>query len=145
MKVHVGSDHAGIELRRELAAALRTWGHEVASETGPAAASDSVDYPDIAATVGARVQGEPGSLGLLVCGTGQGVAIAANKLQGIRAAVVLDPFSAQMAREHNDANVLCLGARVCGNELAKVLLRTFLDATFAGGRHARRVAKIEPG
>jgi ribose 5-phosphate isomerase B len=145
MRIHVGSDHAGIELRRELAAALQTWGHEVASETGPAAASDSVDYPDIAATVGAKVRDEPGSLGLLVCGTGQGVAIAANKVQGIRAAVVLDPFSAQMAREHNDANVLCLGARVCGNELAKVLLRTFLGATFAGGRHARRVAKIEPG
>jgi ribose 5-phosphate isomerase B len=145
MRLHVGSDHAGIELRRELVAALQSWGHEVASETGPAVASESVDYPDIAATVGAKVRGEPGSLGLLVCGTGQGVAMTANKLQGIRAAVVLDPFSAQMAREHNDANVLCLGARVCGGELAKVLLRTFLEATFAGGRHARRVAKIEPG
>lgn len=145
MRVHVGSDHAGIELRRELAAALHAWGHEVASETGPVSAVDSVDYPDIAAIVSAKVLGEPGSLGLLVCGTGQGVAIAANKHPKIRAAVVLDPFSAQMAREHNDANVLCLGARVVGSELAKVLLRTFLEATFAGGRHARRVAKIEPG
>lgn len=144
MRVHIGSDHAGIELRRDLAAALRAWGHEVASEVGPAAPSESVDYPDIAVQVADSVRGEPGSLGLLVCGTGQGVAIAANKQPGIRAAVVLDPFSAAMAREHNDANVLCLGARVCGVELAKVLLRTFLDAKFAGGRHARRVDKIEP-
>ena len=73
------------------------------------------------------------------------MAMAANKQAGIRAAVVLDPFSAAMAREHNDANVLCLGARVAGVELAKVLLRTFLDARFAGGRHARRVDKLEPG
>lgn len=144
MRVHIGSDHAGIELRRELAAALALWGHEVASEAGPAAASESVDYPDIAIAVADRVRGEPGSLGLLVCGTGQGVAMTANKQPGIRAAVVLDPFSAAMAREHNDANVLCLGARVCGGELAKVLLKTFLDAQFAGGRHARRVSKIEP-
>lgn len=143
MRVHVGSDHAGIELRRELAAAIAASGHEVASETGPAAATESVDYPDIAASVAAKVRGEPGSLGVLVCGTGQGVAMAANKLRGIRAAVVLDPYSAAMAREHNDANVLCLGSRVVGPELAKVLLRTFLEARFAGGRHARRVAKID--
>ena len=145
MRVHVGSDHAGIELRRDLAAALRAWGHEVASEVGPAAVGESVDYPDIAAQVAGNVLADAGSLGLLVCGTGQGVAIAANKQLGIRAAVVLDPFSAAMAREHNDANVLCLGSRVCGPELAKVLLKTFLDARFAGGRHARRVDKIEPG
>lgn len=144
-RVHVGSDHAGIELRRELAAALLAWGHEIVSETGPSATSESVDYPDIAIVVAGRVRSDPGSLGLLVCGTGQGVAMAANKQPGIRAAVVLDPHSAQMAREHNDANVLCLGARVVGVELAKVLLRTFIEATFAGGRHARRVAKIEPG
>lgn len=144
MRVHLGSDHAAIDLRRELAAAVAALGHELASESGPAAASESVDYPDIAVTVCARVRAEPGSLGLLVCGTGQGMAIAANKQAGIRAAVVFDPFSAAMAREHNDANVLCLGARVVGVELAKVLLRIFLDARFAGGRHARRVDKLEP-
>ena len=145
MRVHLGSDHAAIDLRRELAAAVAAFGHEVASESGPATASESVDYPDVAVEVARRVRAEPGSLGLLVCGTGQGMAMAANKQAGIRAAVVMDPFSAAMAREHNDANVLCLGARVVGVELAKVLLRTFLDARFAGGRHARRVEKLEPG
>ncbi|WAS97685.1 ribose 5-phosphate isomerase B [Nannocystis punicea] len=145
MRVHLGSDHAAIDLRRELAAAVAAFGHEVASETGPSAASESVDYPDVAVAVSGRVKADPGSLGLLVCGTGQGMAMAANKQAGIRAAVVMDPFSAAMAREHNDANVLCLGARVVGVELAKVLLRTFLDARFAGGRHARRVEKLEPG
>lgn len=143
MRVHIGSDHAGIELRRELAAALAAWGHEVASDSGPAAATDSVDYPDVAGTVCDQVRGDAGSIGLLACGTGQGMAMAANKRPGIRAAVVLDPFSAAMAREHNDANVLCLGSRVCGPELAKVLLKTFLDAKFAGGRHARRVGKFD--
>jgi ribose 5-phosphate isomerase B len=144
MRVHLGIDHAAIDLRRELAAAVAAFGHEVGSENGPAAASESVDYPDVAVAVSRRVRDEPGSVGLLVCGTGQGMAMAANKQTGIRAAVVLDPFSAQMAREHNDANVLCLGARVVGVELAKVLLRTFLDARFAGGRHARRVDKLDP-
>lgn len=144
MRIHLGSDHAGIDLRRELVATLDSLGHELASELGPGHVSESVDYPDIAVAVCARVRAEPGSLGILVCGTGQGMAIAANKQAGIRAAVVLDPFSAAMAREHNDANVLCLGARVVGVELAKVLVRTFLDARFAGGRHARRVDKLEP-
>lgn len=143
MRVHLGSDHAAIDLRRELAAVVVACGHEVASETGPAAATDSVDYPDIAVSVCALVRADSGSVGLLVCGTGQGMAMAANKQRQIRAAVVLDPVSAAMAREHNDANVLCLGARVVGVELAKVLLRTFLEARFAGGRHARRVDKLE--
>src|SRR5687767_12447274 len=123
MRVHIGSDHAAIELRRELADAAKAWGHEIASESGPADKTDSVDYPDIAGSVCDQVRGDRGSVGLLVCGTGQGMAMAANKRAGIRAAVVLDPFSAAMAREHNDANVLCLGARVCGSELAKLLLR----------------------
>lgn len=142
-RVHVGSDHAGVELRRELIADLVAQGHTLASEHGPGSADESVDYPDVAAAVCAQVLADPGSLGLLVCGTGQGMAIAANKRPGIRAAVVLDPVSAAMAREHNDANVLCLGARVAGALLAKALLRAFLAARFAGGRHARRVAKIE--
>lgn len=145
MRIHLGSDHGAIELRQELAAALREWGHELASEVGPTDVKDSVDYPDIARQLGARVLADPGSLGVLACGTGQGMAMAANKVPGIRAAVVLDCFSARMAREHNDANVLCLGGRVVGVELAKLLLQTFLAGEFAGGRHARRVAKIEGG
>lgn len=143
MRVHLGSDHAAVELRRELAAALRAEGHELASEIGPAAADESVDYPDVALKVCERVLADPGSVGVLTCGTGQGMAMSANKIAGIRAAVVLDGFSARMAREHNDANVLCLGARVAGVELAKLLMSTFLAAGFAGGRHARRVAKID--
>ena len=143
MRIHLGSDHGGVALRRVLAAALAAGGHEIVSEDGPADASASVDYPDVAAEVCRRVLADPGSIGVLVCGTGQGMAIAANKIPGIRAAVVADPFSARMAREHNDANVLCLGERVLGIELAKVLALEFIGAAFVGGRHARRVAKLE--
>lgn len=145
MRVYLGSDHGAIELRLVLAAAVREWGHELVSEIGPTEVGESVDYPDIAAQLAASVLGDPGSLGVLACGTGQGMAMAANKIPGIRAAVVLDGYSARMAREHNDANVLCLGGRVAGVELAKLLLQTFLAGEFAGGRHARRVAKIEGG
>ncbi len=145
MRVYLGSDHGAIELRLVLAAAVRDWGHELVSEIGPTEVGESVDYPDIAAQLAASVLGDPGSFGVLACGTGQGMAMAANKIPGIRAAVVLDGYSARMAREHNDANVLCLGGRVAGVELAKLLLQTFLAGEFAGGRHARRVAKIEGG
>lgn len=143
MRIHLGSDHAAIEMRQTLAEAARSWEHEVVSEVGPTSAEESVDYPDVAVQVCDRVLAEPGSIGVLTCGTGQGMAMTANKIAGIRAAVVLDAFSARMAREHNDANVLCIGARVAGSELAKLLLSTFLAAEFAGGRHARRVAKID--
>lgn len=142
-RIHFGSDHAAADLRLELAEAARADGHMIASDAGPLVETESVDYPDIALQVCERVLADPGSIGVLVCGTGQGMAMTANKLHGIRAAVVLDDFSARMAREHNDANVLCLGARVAGPGLARVLLQTFLAAEFAGGRHARRVAKID--
>lgn len=142
MRVHLGSDHAGVDLRRALAESIRA-DHELLSEIGPDRPEDSVDYPDVATLVCERVLADPGSFGVLVCGTGQGMAMTANKIAGIRAAVVLDGFSTRMAREHNDANVLCLGARVAGVGLANLLLSTFLAAEFAGGRHARRVAKID--
>jgi ribose 5-phosphate isomerase B len=143
MRVHLGSDHAGVEMRQAFAAILREWNHELASEVGPESPQDAVDYPDIAVLVCDRVTGDPGAVGVLVCGTGQGMAMTANKIANIRAAVVLDAFSARMVREHNDANVLCIGSRVAGSELAKLLLHTFLAAEFAGGRHGRRVAKID--
>lgn len=143
MRVHVGSDHAAVVLRQAMVAALGELGHEVVSELGPAHETDSVDYPDVAAEVCAKVLAEPGSFGLLVCGTGQGMAMAANGIVGIRAAVLSDAFSARAAREHNDANVLCLGARVIGLGLARVLVETFFATAFAGGRHARRVAKLD--
>lgn len=143
MRIHVGSDHGGVNLRRILAEHARDVGHEVAGEIGPASAEESVDYPDIAAEICRRVLADPGSCGLIVCGTGQGVAMAANRHAGIRAAVVADPFSARMAREHNDANVLCMGERVLGPGLAKALFDAFVAARFEGGRHERRVAKID--
>jgi ribose 5-phosphate isomerase B len=142
-RIHFGGDHAAIDLRRDLVEAARTDGHTIAGELGPAHTTDSVDYPDIAVQLCERVLADPGSVGVLVCGTGQGMAMTANKIHGIRAAVVLDCFSARMAREHNDANVLCIGGRVAGVGLARLLLQSFLAAEFAGGRHARRVAKID--
>ncbi|MEZ4453646.1 MAG: ribose 5-phosphate isomerase B [Nannocystaceae bacterium] len=141
-RLHLGSDHAGIELRRLLSDRLRDAGYAIATEEGPVDPTDSVDYPDIAAIVARRVVGDPGSLGILVCGTGQGMAMTANRIPGARAGVCGDSFSAAAIREHNDANILCLGQRVLGTELAWVVLRSFLAAEFAGGRHARRVAKI---
>lgn len=143
LRFHVGSDHGGVELRQLLVAHAREQGHEIASEEGPASSSESVDYPDVAKTVAARVAGDAGSLGLLVCGTGQGVAMTANKQPGIRAAVIADSFSARMARAHNDANVLCFGQRVIGPGLARDLFDAFAAGAFEGGRHARRVGKIE--
>jgi ribose 5-phosphate isomerase B len=147
MRFHVGSDHGGVVLRKLLIAALREWDVAVVSEHGPADASESVDYPDVAAEVCRRMLRDraesPDTFALLVCGTGQGMAISANKLAGVRAGVVADPFSARMIRVHNDANVICLGERVLGSELAKLLLREFVTARFEGGRHARRVEKIE--
>jgi ribose 5-phosphate isomerase B len=143
-RFHVGSDHGGVELRTSLVEALRAWGCSVLSETGPASPDDRVDYPRVAVEVCQRVledrnAGATDVFGLLVCGTGQGVAMTANKIAGIRAGVGSDGFSAQMLRAHNDANVLCLGQRVLGPELAKFLLRQFIDAEFEGGRHAERV------
>ncbi|WP_106090272.1 ribose 5-phosphate isomerase B [Enhygromyxa salina] len=152
MQFHVGSDHGGVTLLDALIAEFEEWGgesgHAVLSRTGPAVATERVDYPSIAVEVCQRVlrdraRGAADVYGLLVCGTGQGVAMTANKIPGIRAGVVADGFSAQMARAHNDANVLCLGERVLGAGLAKLLLREFIEASFEGGRHANRVELIE--
>jgi ribose 5-phosphate isomerase B len=148
MRFHVGSDHGGVELRKVLVDALHEWGHPVLTELGPASASERVDYPHLAVEICELVlrdrnAGAADVFGLLVCGTGQGVAMAANKIPGIRAGVVADAFSATMVRAHNDANVLCLGGRVLGTELAKLLLRCFIDAPFEGGRHAQRVAMLD--
>jgi ribose 5-phosphate isomerase B len=147
MRFHVGSDHGGVSLRKALVAALRDWGHSVVSEIGPDAPSTSVDYPDVAVEVCQRMTKDRGqhddAFGLLVCGSGQGMAMTANKLPGVRAGVVADPYSARMIRVHNDANVICMGERVLGAELAKLLLREFVDARFEGGRHVARVGKME--
>lgn len=142
MRWFVGADHAGHGLKGVLAAKLRELGDEVV-DLGTHDAGVSVDYPDFGAEVGRRVVAEAGTLGLCVCGSGIGIAIAANKVAGVRAARVTEPWSAKMAREHNDANVLCLGERVTGPGLAEETLLAFRAATFAGGRHAGRVAKLD--
>jgi ribose 5-phosphate isomerase B len=143
MRIAVGSDHAGLELKRVLVAHLASLGH-VADDLGTHDTA-SCDYPLFAGRVASAVASGAAERGLLVCGTGQGMAMAANKVAGVRAAVVADAFSARMAMEHNDARVLCLGARVVGNGLAVALLDAWLGADFAGGRHAARVALFDPG
>lgn len=136
----VGSDHAGLNLKNHLADVLRTEGFEVidVGTTGP----ESVDYPDYGAAVGRTVIAGEADFGLAVCGTGIGISIAANKIPGIRAALCRSDYEAQMARAHNDANVLCLGERVTGPGLAEAILAAFLVTEFEGGRHQRRVDGI---
>ena len=146
MQFYLGSDHGGIEMREQLSQRLVHWGHEVLNTFGPAESGVSVDYPDVASELcHALLQSSSTDkpvFGVLICGTGQGMAIAANKIPGIRAGVVSDCVSAQMIREHNDANVICLGQRVLGSELAALVLKNFVDSAFAGARHAKRVEKI---
>ena len=136
----VGSDHAGLELKQELTRLAAELGYEV-RDLGTHT-SDSTDYPDYGHQVASAVAGGEG-LGLLVCGTGLGMSMTANRHAGVRAAVCGDVFSASMSRRHNDANVLCVGARVVGAGLAGEILRAFLGASFEGGRHERRVNKID--
>ena len=141
MKIAIGSDHGGLELKEAVSSHLLGLGHDVL-DVGTHD-RESTDYPDYAGQVGIRVvQGEV-DRGILVCGTGQGMAMSVNKMAGVRAAVVSDVFSAEMAMEHNDARVLCLGQRVIGPGLALRCVNAWLGATFGGGRHGRRVGKIE--
>lgn len=141
-RIVVGSDHGGLELKRQLVESLESWGWEVA-DLG-CHAPDSVDYPDFAAAVAEEVASGAARFGLLVCGTGIGMSIAANRIPGVRAALCHETYSAKMARAHNDANVLCLGGRVVGPELARAVLAAFLEGSFEGGRHEGRLGKI-PG
>ena len=140
MKVAVGADHAGVELKDHLARMLTEEGHEVVDLGTHSAAS--VDYPDYAEKVANQVALGEAERGLLVCGTGIGVAIAANKVRGVRAANCNDLFTAEMSRAHNDANVLTIGARVVGEGVAEQITRTFFETAYEEGRHARRVGKI---
>jgi ribose 5-phosphate isomerase B len=139
MKWFAGSDHAGLALKRQLVARLVELGDDVV-DVGTRDEM-SVDYPDFGAEVGRRVVAEmPGSaLGLVVCGTGIGISIAANKVVGVRCAVVHDSYTAELSRQHNDANVIALGARVVGSGVAEAAVRLFRDTAFLGGRHQRRV------
>lgn len=139
MKVAIGSDHAGFNLKKELIVMLEYKGYEVL-DCG-CFSLDSVDYPDIAEAVAEEVI-KSESPGILICGTGIGISMAANKIPGIRAALCGEPFSARMAREHNDANILAIGARIIGTGLAIEIVKTFLDTSFAGERHQLRINKI---
>jgi ribose 5-phosphate isomerase B len=143
MKVVVGSDHAGFRLKEHLKERLTAWGHDV--EDVGTHSTDSCDYPLFGTAVGQRVVelGE-GGRGVAVCGSGVGISIAANKVAGVRAALVQEPTAARLSREHNDANVICFGERLIGQAVAEEALRVWLQTPFEGGRHARRVAQLGP-
>lgn len=142
MRIALGSDHAGFDLKSVLATTLREWGYDVL-DLGTDSAAVSVDYPDFGAAVGHAVVSGDAELGVALCGTGIGVSIAANKVAGVRAAVVHDVTTAHLAREHNHANVLCFGARITGAVVAIDALEAWLKATPQAGRHDQRIAKIE--
>lgn len=140
MKIAIGSDHAGFDYKTTLVDYLKKLGHEV-KDFGPSSA-DSVDYPDFAHPVATSVESQENELGILICGSANGVAITANKHQGIRAAIAWQNEIAALARQHNNANVLCIPARFIDIELAKKITQTFTTTEFEGGRHANRVIKI---
>jgi ribose 5-phosphate isomerase B len=143
MRIAIGADHGGFPLNERVIDELRHAGHEVI-DFGTHDGSIPDDYPDYAKQVGEVVQNGSADIGLLICGSGVGAAVAANKLRGIRAALCGDTYSAHQSREHDDCNVLCLGARVVGVELALEIVRSFVAARFTGEeRHRRRLAKVK--
>lgn len=141
MRIAVGTDHRGLEVARTLGPYLQSKGHEVA--VLGECASTSCDYPDNAYVVGRAVAAGSYERGILVCGSGIGMSIAANKVPGVRAALVTDELTAELSRSHNDANVLCLSGDLLGQTLVRRIVDVWLATTFEGGRHARRVAKIK--
>jgi ribose 5-phosphate isomerase B len=142
MRIAIGADHGGFPLNERVIEELRAAGHEV-QDFGTHDGSVQDDYPDYALVVGQSVQAARSDLGILICGSGVGASVAANKLRGVRAALCGDTYSAHQSREHDDCNVLCLGARVVGVELALEIVRAFVAARFTGEeRHQRRLAKI---
>ena len=142
MRIAVGADHAGYEMKRDLAAAMAQQGHEILDVGTHSSAA--VDYPDIAEAVAMAIRNGQVDRGVIVCGSGAGVAVAASKFPGVRAAVCHDAYTARQAVEHDDLNVMCLGSRVIGPALARTLVESFLAATFsAEDRHLRRLAKID--
>jgi ribose 5-phosphate isomerase B len=140
MQTVIGSDHGGYELKQAIAESLIAEGYQVL-DIG-VHSPESVDYPDIAALVARAVAAGQAQRGILICGTGIGMSMAANKVHGVRAALCTDCYMARMAREHNDAQILCLGGRVLGIGSALDIVQVFLESEFQGGRHARRVKKI---
>ena len=140
MRIALAADHAGYLLKDELAAWLRDQGHEVSDlgTNGP----ESVDYPEYGARLARAIAGGEAERGVAVCGSGIGISIAINRDARCRCARVDDPLSAELARQHNDANVIAFGARLIGSDMAKACVAAFIDTTFAGGRHQRRVDQL---
>jgi ribose 5-phosphate isomerase B len=142
MRIAVGADHGGYPLNERVIEELRAASHEI-TDFGTHDGSTSDDYPDYAREVGQAIQQNAVEIGILICGSGVGAAVATNKLKGVRAALCGDTYSARQSREHDDCNVLCLGARVTGVELALEIVRAFVAARFSGEeRHRRRLKKI---
>ena len=141
MKFYIATDHAAYKIKSLVIDILEDLGCEVV-DLGPEN-SDRVDYPDFAHKLCLEVLKDEGSFGVLICGTGIGMSLAANRHKGIRAALCHDAYTAQMAREHNDANVICFGERVVGMGVIESMLKTFVESEFEGGRHENRVKKIE--
>jgi ribose 5-phosphate isomerase B len=141
MKIGIASDHGGFELKEEVKAYLKSAGHE--SIDMGTVNEDSVDYPDYGVLVAEKVSKGDFEKGILICGTGIGMSIVANKFRGVRAALANDLFSARFCREHTDANILVIGGRIVGKELAREIVRTWLETPYAKGRHQRRLEKIE--
>ena len=138
--LYIGSEHGGLEMKEELVKALAS--RDIPVKDCGTTNGDSVDYPDFAEKVAAAVSRGEAELGVLVCGTGIGMSIVANKFPGVRAALATDEFMAQMAKEHNNANILVLGGRVLSVELAKKMVNVWLDTAYEGGRHQLRLDKI---
>ena len=141
MKIAIGNDHAGVEFKNKIMQELRSKGYEIVNVGTDTL--DSVDYPDFAKEVSEKVLKGEVDFGILICGTGIGISIAANRIKGIRAALCHNEYTAKLARLHNDANIIALGSRVLGTDLGLACIETFVNTEFEGGRHARRVGKIE--
>ena len=141
MKFYIATDHAGVDLKDYTVELLKEKGHEVV-DLGPYDKT-RVDYPDYAVKVSQSVLEDKGTQGILICGSGIGMSMSANRFHGIRAALCHDAYTAQVARGHNDANVLCFGERIVGRGVAESILDAWINSDFDGGRHIGRVAKIE--
>lgn len=140
MRVSIGSDHRGVQAKAQLLKLIEQWGHEVSDEGTHDC--ESADYPNFARLVSSKVSEGKADRGVLICGTGIGMAITANKFAGVRAATCYDEFTAEMCRRHNDVNVLCLSGDPARGEKNEQIVRVWLDTSFEGGRHARRLQQI---
>lgn len=140
MKIGIGNDHAAVQRKKEIVAYLEALGHQVVNFGTDK--EESCDYCEFGEAVARAVCNQEVERGILICGTGIGISIAANKVKGIRAAVCSEPCSARLSREHNDTNILAFGARIVGSEMAKMIVSQWLDAEFQGGRHEERVKKL---